>query len=258
MISPLIVAGRRIVQTLCRSGIDWDDPLPLEMKKCWSEWKASLVIAEKVSIKRQLSSRGGTEKRYEIHHFADATLSVYATVSYIRVIHPDGNIEVSFLYGKTRVAPRKSVSIVRLELTGCVLMVRIGHSSGPYIRTFFWTDSQTALRYLVNEDTRFKIFVANRVAQLRENTEIGQWGYIETRSNPADDGSRARQTKRWVEGPEFLSRDTLPPQWRPPKGDLPPDDPEVSLKVMATRVTLLDSPQPLDNPLIKFISHFHI
>lgn len=56
--------------------------------------------------------------------------------------------------------------------------------------TLFWTDSTTVLGYIANEDKRFKTFVANRLAVIHETTIPTQWRYVDTRSNPADDGSR--------------------------------------------------------------------
>ena len=54
----------------------------------------------------------------------------------------------------------------------------------------FWTDSHVVLGYINNVSRRFKIFVANRVQLIRDNTNIEQWHYISTHDNPADDASR--------------------------------------------------------------------
>ncbi|XP_076065001.1 uncharacterized protein LOC143039035 [Oratosquilla oratoria] len=71
---------------------------------------------------------------------------------------------------------------------------------------YIWTDSTTVLKYLHNDHIRFKTFVANRVSQIRENSEDVCWMYVSTKDNPADDATRGRQTSRWSEGPAFLSQ----------------------------------------------------
>ncbi|XP_077971337.1 uncharacterized protein LOC144425694 [Styela clava] len=49
----------------------------------------------------------------------------YGTVSYLRLINEDGKIHVAFLLGKARLAPIKTVSIPRLELTAAALAVKL-------------------------------------------------------------------------------------------------------------------------------------
>ena len=54
------------------------------------------------------------------------------------------------------------------------------------------------------------MYVANRVQFIREQTSPEQWQYVESGSNPADEGSRGMNAKefmrrsQWIRGPEFL------------------------------------------------------
>ena len=74
----------------------------------------------------------------------------------------------------------------------------------------FWTDSQSVLMYIANEHSRYKTFVANRVATIRDATELSQWNYINSKSNPADDATRGQNAnkfinnRRWLSGPDIL------------------------------------------------------
>jgi hypothetical protein len=74
----------------------------------------------------------------------------------------------------------------------------------------FWTDSTCVLKYIGNESTRFQTFVANRVSKIQDATELCQWKYVNTSSNPADGASRgltARELleeERWLKGPGLL------------------------------------------------------
>ena len=57
---------------------------------------------------------------------------------------------------------------------------------------------------------RYKTFVANCVAAIREHSLPSQWKYVDTKANPADDASRGLsaeaivQSNRWAKGLEFL------------------------------------------------------
>ena len=44
----------------------------------------------------------------------------------------------------------------------------------------FWTDSQIVLGYINSDVQLFKIFVANRVQKIRNQTDKRQWHYVET------------------------------------------------------------------------------
>ena len=53
----------------------------------------------------------------------------------------------------------------------------------------FWTDSKVVLGH-INSDVRWlKVFIANRVQQIRDHVSPKQWHYVESSSNPADDAS---------------------------------------------------------------------
>jgi hypothetical protein len=76
--------------------------------------------------------------------------------------------------------------------------------------TFFWTDSVTVLQYINSNTARFKTFVANRIAIIRDGSNPSQWRHVETQENPADYSSRGQsvqkfiKNKLWSHGPEFL------------------------------------------------------
>ena len=119
--------------------------------------------------------------------------------------------------GKARVNPLKSVSVPRLELTAALGSTKINDLVKCELeynikKEVFWTESQITLGYIGNDSKRFHVYVANRVAQIRSTTKKEQWSYIDSSSNPADDGSRGMTTKqmlknpRWITGPNFMAQ----------------------------------------------------
>ena len=82
--------------------------------------------------------------------------------------------------GNSHLAPLKFVSIPGLELTAATLSVKISKLIREELqysidKEYFWTDSQVMLGYLQNESKRFKIFVANSIQIIKENSVVGQW-----------------------------------------------------------------------------------
>ena len=102
-----------------------------------------------------------------------------------------------------------------MELSAAVLSTRLDRMIRqevelPINDSFYWTDSTCVLRYIANSGGRYKTFVANRVAAIREQSFPCQWHYVGTKMNPADDASRGlsaeaiTRSNRWTKGPEFL------------------------------------------------------
>ena len=175
----------------------------------------------------------------QIHSFSDASSTGYDQVSHLRMENERGDVHCAFLIGKARVAPVKTMTIPRLELTAATVSVRVVEMIAreldePVNSRHFWTDSTTVLKYISNEKKRFQVFVANRVQTIRDATNPYQWRYVESKRNPADDASRGLDGQelspqcRWITGPNFLR---LPEsEWPQLPGDLydiPIDDPEV-------------------------------
>ena len=98
-------------------------------------------------------------------------------------------------FGKARAAPLRKISIPRLELQAAVLAVRISEMIQREVQINFsmiiyWTDSEVMLKYIMNENKRFTVFVGNRIAEIREKSELDQWRYCPSEENPSDDASR--------------------------------------------------------------------
>lgn len=213
---PLTLSAKLLLQELCRNKHDWDSRIPQAASDKWSRWINDLCVLESFEVPRCVKPSGfGAVKRAELHHFSDASDHGYGTVSYLRMTADNHAINVSFMLGKARVAPLKQMTIPRMELAAAVLAVKVDKMLRKEVdfklcQSTFWTDSQSVLKYIANEQTRFHTFVANRISVIRDNTDIYQWRYIGTKLNPADMASRGMSAntlvkcKEWIQGPEFL------------------------------------------------------
>ncbi|XP_017486884.1 PREDICTED: uncharacterized protein LOC108375296 [Rhagoletis zephyria] len=80
-------------------------------------------------------------------------------------------------------------------------------------RFYFWTDSYTVIRWVRADHRRYKQYVANRVAEILEASDMRDWRWCPGPLNPADDATRAKfpanynPDGRWKNGPEFLLED---------------------------------------------------
>ncbi|XP_039758296.1 uncharacterized protein LOC120632536 [Pararge aegeria] len=152
----------------------------------------------------------------ELHSFSDASMFGYGTCIYVKTIDAYGRSSVQLLCAKSRVAPSgKPMTIPRLELSAALLAAKLCASCLTSIRAriancIHWCDSSVVLGWIKTSPTKLKMFVANRVAEICENTQSSSWRYVPTNLNPADlisrgiDANRLRDSTLWWNGPEFL------------------------------------------------------
>ena len=111
-----------------------------------------------------------------LHYFSDASELRYGQCSYIRIANEIGRVHCSLLPGKSRVVPKNFISIPRLELNAAALSVKMAcllkkELKLEEIKKWFWTDIKAVIGYIKNDARKLKTFVANRVQQIRENTD---------------------------------------------------------------------------------------
>ncbi|KAK3746525.1 hypothetical protein QZH41_016739, partial [Actinostola sp. cb2023] len=174
----------------------------------------------------------------QLHNFADASQKGYGAVSYLRVVNSKGEIHCTFMMGKSRLAPMKAVTIPRLELSVAVVATRLGNMINQELdididETFYWTDSTCVLGYILNQEKRFHVFIANRIAAIHNGSQQHQWRHVDTNQNPADEASRGLSandlitSQRWINGPGFLwQEETEWPKQPETQGRVKDDDPE--------------------------------
>ena len=241
--SPFLLKGRKILQEITADKYQWDDPVSSDHLHAWTQWRSELPLLEKLSIRRCIKpDHIDTLSDISLHSFSDASLFGYGQATYLRCEKSSGQVSVSLVMGKSRVSPLKATTVPRLELTAALLSCNIGklvksELEMENIRAIFWVDSKIVLGYIYNDSKRFKIYVANRIRKIKDETTKEQWRYINTKENPGDDASRglsikqAERVSRWFNGPDFLYK---PKESWPEEstcGNVPVDDPELKSEI---------------------------
>lgn len=214
-ISPVIVVGKRIIQDLWKLKLDWDEKVPKEMAEFWMEFRKEMGYLKNFRLDRWL--RTSSQVKIQLIGFSDSSQIAYGAVLYVRVEHPDGKIECTLLNSKSRVAPLKPITIPRLELAGAELMSKLlkeTQTSMDYQDVEYWlfVDSSPVLYWIRKSPSNLKTYVAHRVSDIQERTDIRRWKYVNTKENPADLLSRGVRPRDlvannlWLHGPAWLSQ----------------------------------------------------
>ena len=175
LITPLHPPGKLLFQQASRYKLAWDDVLPGELISQWNRWISFMSGINTLVMSRCIIPPDFQDAYHELHYFSDASKRAYGCCIYIRSINKLGNIYTSLVCSKSRVCPRTSVTIPRLELQAAVLSTQLESKMRTALSivmspSYFWSDSQITLAYIENESRRFLTFVSNRVSTVRNRS----------------------------------------------------------------------------------------
>jgi len=235
IVAPYVLMGKHLFQKIWYATKDWKATVPAELKRQWESWMLGLPEVATLSVRRWYGL--ALEDKKILHVFADASGLGYGSAAYLAA--PDRL--PAFLAGRTRVTPMNDTQkMPHLELQAALIGMRIlvailrGLPNFNIERAVLWSDSQTVLHQILNEDSRFEMWHANRLDDIRQmGRDLGipvEYRHVPTDLNPADLASRGFATAAefrevfqfWITGPEFIrkSADQWPPNIK--RGGEPP------------------------------------
>ena len=227
-LQPIIVRLKLLFMMIClTTALGWDDVIP--DGEILSEWKDILTSVNEVEDLRlprcyhDNNNNNDPILRRELHGFSDASTMVYGACVYMKTTRESGKADVRLVAAKSRIAApskktKKGHTIPRLELLGnlilCRLMSTVQSALESEIKVddvFFWSDSLVSLGWIKSWRKELKTFCQNRVTEIRRDSDMTKWNYVNTKENPADIITRTASMNiindvSWLE-PPFL-RDT--------------------------------------------------
>ena len=112
LVSPFILEGKKIVQKLCFSKFNWEEPVNEGVRQHWQDWMCKLKSLKNIKLNRCYKPAGfGKVFSYSLHYFSDASKRGCVQATYIKLVNKIGKIHCSLVMGKSRVAPMKYTSI---------------------------------------------------------------------------------------------------------------------------------------------------
>lgn len=212
LLSHVLIFLKILMQQIWRSKVEWDQQINQEHFDQFKQWMDALPSIKRLKIPRWIGL-SSSDDRIEMHTFTDASEDAYAAVVYFKIFIAEA-IRYSLVTSKSRVSPLKALSIPRLELQAAVLGTRLSKSvetnhNHPISRRFFWSDSQTVLKWLYSDTKKYTQFVSCRVGEILEASSASDWNWVEGKQNVADLATKMKipeisLTSPWFQGPENI------------------------------------------------------
>ncbi|XP_075263603.1 uncharacterized protein LOC142355282 [Convolutriloba macropyga] len=173
-----------------------------------------------MSINRFYFENGCTNLR--LHIFTDASEEAMCIVAYLQY---EVTLKLLYVIGTCRVAPIRHTTIPKLELQAAVYGVRLRRQilrehDVKIDKIDHWTNLSTFSQWLQSAHKKQQVFVANRAAEIPENSSMDQWRHVKGIENTADIGTRGMSIEGlkdpgWLNGPAWLQTDeeTWPKPW---------------------------------------------
>ncbi|CAO4386231.1 unnamed protein product [Caenorhabditis nigoni] len=217
MLVPILLPMKLFQRNLWNETYEWDTPLSDNHQEEWRK-----IVRTRNGFKKFLERHAIRKTgENELVMFTDASKEAIACCIYVLV-----NQEAKLIIAKSKVKPLKeSWTIPKLETqaiaTGVQLLKKTLRAMTEGKITVseinIMSDSEIALAWLRTQPTKQEVgvLVSNRLRSIRETVNGMSehcpvyFGYVETKINPADLGTRgidkeaAEETLWWV-GPEFL------------------------------------------------------
>ncbi|GFX37278.1 pro-Pol polyprotein [Trichonephila clavipes] len=215
-VSPFTIIFKILFQEIWQIKTDWGEELLPDIREKFEQWCSGASFLCELQIPRYaLECDSANFPECEIHTFSDASIKAYGAVLYVRLRTSD-KISVHLLASKSHGAPPKVLTLLRLELMGVLLAARLAKEVSRVlnekisITNCFWTDSTIALRWIQGPSNRWKVFIANRVKEIRFLTDKDSWRHCPGKDNPSDLLTRGISADslincdKWWKGPSFL------------------------------------------------------
>ena len=128
--APATIKGKIGLQKMTIAHAGWDEPLDEEERTWWDKWLKKLEELRSLRIPRCIRPVPGTDIETEMHIFCDASEEAFAAVAYLRTVRDGRYLSSNIIIAKTRVAPKRTISVAKLELQATLLGSRIAKTLG--------------------------------------------------------------------------------------------------------------------------------
>ena len=148
LLTPATLPMKLFLRELWDRKMDWDDKLSFKEMQRWKVIINKLKKIDQIEAPRFVGPI--IQENYQLLAFCDASEKAHATTIYLRSSQ-DGQVTANLIFSKSRVAPRKLLTIPRLGLMPTLIGVRSHNCIQKQMKLhknterILWTDSKCVL-----------------------------------------------------------------------------------------------------------------
>ena len=192
-IAPILAGMKLDVSLLHQRCLNWDDPIPNELKNIWANNFDLMGEIANLSFARAVIPADAVNTDMETLDVADAGENMICAAIYARFKRRNGTYSCQLIFARTKIV--HNLSIPRAELEAALLNASTGHLVQLSLKnrhkgSLKLTDSQVVLHWLNCTRAALKMYVRNRVLEIVRLTGRENWRYIKSADNIADLGTR--------------------------------------------------------------------
>ena len=241
------VRGRRILQQIWSTKLEWSQAVPEEIQTALESWVSEMVAFRNFRTPRQFTPSVRIPIRRRLHVFGDASPLAYAAAAYIENVYDDGASAFALVMCRSRLAPRDAQKFPRLELLAALMAVRLKNFLVDRLtveRFRLSTDSTITFHWVTSTNPGWwRTFIYNRVKEIQASSRPELWYHIRGDSNIADLATRGIRATELVENPEWF----FGPSWLSlPEGQQPISQPHAtcaeSLHLVQSEIKRISAP----------------
>ena len=191
----------------------WDTPLDPREHDAWISFFTEMLQLNFLQFPRSVKPPEANDDQNPILvTFSDGSEQAFGCCAYVRWELNNGKYEARLLAAKSRVAPLKTTTIVKLELSAGLLAKRLRFTIEDafkleFSRVIHIIDSQIVKAMISKESYGFNTFAATRIGEIQTSTTEDEWSWVESKDNIADIISRGATVSdlgndsQWQNGP---------------------------------------------------------
>ena len=217
--APFIVKAKILMRETwnLNEGSSWDEHLPEQITSEWLSLFEEIFEMSKIDFRRCITPIDSVGDPMLVI-FSDASKAAYGAAAYVVWTLSGGSNEARLVLAKSRLAPKKQISIVRLELCGVLLAVRLKkflfkHSRLNFTEVMYIVDSEIVRAMIQKESYGFNTFTGVRLGEIQQTEDsksfywcAGEWNIADLISRGASPNVLGRNST-WQCGPVFLKQD---------------------------------------------------
>lgn len=176
LLTPVTVRMKMLMRRVwsCDPKVDWDDAHPQELQGEWTRLVHEMNQSRSIAISCSITPKATIGSPILVV-YSDGSIGACGAVAYARLELASGGFTARIIAAKCRVAPLKTLDIVRIELCGAVLSSRLRDTiekemNMEFAKVIHVVDSEIVKAMVHKASYGYNTLATNRIGDIHQTT----------------------------------------------------------------------------------------